>query len=196
MTLRAGSGLNPATIVNFESLRAYGRLLKTAGPDPRLYDYLETQGVHLRHVINLLGGAIAYQPYNFDNRYGLAEHAFALPVLEADDETPLDVVVCSMTRSPTFACLLKLGGVLGANAVVNAATYAGGERCRLVRTPLRWLQAGIVGHACVLDPVLARPLLDQAPGDLAAEDLSHAHELIVTDAVAPERLVIPVEAAA
>ena len=122
--------MNLATIVNFESLRAYRRLLKTAGPDPRLYDYLETQGVYLRHVINLLDGAIAHQPYNFDNRYGLAEHAFALPVLEPDDVTPLDVVVCSMDRPPQFACLLKLGGVLGANAVVNPATYAGGERCR------------------------------------------------------------------
>jgi len=155
--------MNPATIVNFESLRAYRRLLKTAGPDPRLYDYLETQGVYLRHVINLLGGAIAYQPYNFDNRYGLAEPAFALPVLEPDDETPLDVVVCSMDRPPQFACLRKLGGVLGANAVVNPATYAGGERCRLVRTPLRWLQAGIVGHACGIFPWRGRPGLRKSP---------------------------------
>ena len=188
--------MNLATIANIESLRAYRRLLKTAGPDPRLYDYLETQGVYLRHVINLLDGAIAFQPYNFDNRYGLAEHAFALPVLEPDGETPLDVVVCSMDRPPQFACLLKLGGVLGAAAVVNPATYANGERCRLVRTPLRWLQAGIVGHACVLDPARAKPLLDQAPGYLAAEDAMHAQQLVRSGAVELKRLVVPTEVAA
>ncbi len=118
-----------------------------------------------------------------------------MPVLEPDDKTPLDVVVFSMDRPSIFFCLLERGGVLGANAVVNPATYAGGEPCKLVRTPLRWLQAGIVGHACVLDPVRARPLLDQAPGDLAAEDFDHALELVRSGAVEAKRLVIP-EAAA
>src|SRR5262245_62054967 len=185
-----------ARIVNFDSFRAYRRLLAIAGPDARLYDYLETQGVNLKHVISPLHGAIARQPYNFDNRFGLAEDAVALPVLEPNDETPLDVVVCSMDRPPKFVCLLELGGVLGANAVVNPATYAGGKSCKLVRTPLQWLKAGIQGHAVVLDPVRARPLLDQAPGDLAAEDLNHARQLVRSGAVEAKRLVIPVEAAA
>jgi hypothetical protein len=185
--------MNPTTIVNFESFRAYRWLLEIAEPDEVLWRYLRSHDIDLAHTFNMLHGAIARQPYNFDHCFGLGEDAIALPVLEPDDETPLDVCVFSMARPKRFTCLLELGAVLGANAVLNPASH---EPCQLVRTPLKWLQAGIQGHACVLDPWLARPLLDLAPGDLAAKDVSHAHELIVTDAVAPERLVIPVEAAA
>ena len=40
-----------ARIVNFDSLRAYRWLTTIAEPDPKLYDYLRSNGVDLKHEI-------------------------------------------------------------------------------------------------------------------------------------------------
>jgi hypothetical protein len=180
----SGADTDGAKIVNIASLQAHCWLrgiAKLAHP----YDYLWSQGVDLDDL-DMLHGPIARYNY-FDPE----EADVVLPVFMSDGKTPLDVVVFSMKRPTKFVCLLGLGGVLGANAVVNPATYAGGKPCKLVRTPLKWLKAGIKGHAVVLDPVRARPLLDQAPGDLEAEDFSHADQLVRSGAVDGHRLMTP-----
>jgi hypothetical protein len=73
---------------------------------------------------------------------------------------------------------------------MNPATYWGGEPCRLLRTPLEWLAAGIEGCAVILDPLRAKPILDWAPGDFAAVDVNHADHLVAMGAVDPERLFV------
>jgi hypothetical protein len=116
--------------------------------------------------------------------------------MEEDGVTPLDVALFSMANPARFDTLLNLGVVLGAGEVMNPATYWGGEPCRLVRTPLEWLREGIAGCAVVLDPPHAKPILDWAPGNLAAMDVDHADHLVERGAADPARLIFPLRRAA
>ena len=50
--------MNLATIVHFESVRAYRWLVTIAEPNPKPYGFLRNNGVDLNHVLNLLGDAI------------------------------------------------------------------------------------------------------------------------------------------
>jgi hypothetical protein len=72
---------------------------------------------------------------------------------------------------------------------LNPASFVHGP-CPLWRTPLRWLQAGCAG-AVVLDPIPAGVILARAPGRLAAEDQSHANQLVDSGAAVPHQIVIP-----
>jgi hypothetical protein len=110
--------------------------------------------------------------------------------MDEDWVTPVDVVMFSMANPARFATMLGLGAVLGAGEVMNPATYWGGEPCRLLRTPLQWLQEGIAGRAVILDPLRARALLAWAPR-LAAMDFDHADHLVEMGAVHPRRLAAP-----
>src|SRR5262245_2675417 len=188
--------MNLAKVINFDSIRIYRWLTATAEPNSEMYGYLRGHGVDIDHVLNLLGGAVAMVPCSFGRFGGPSEDCIVMPVLEADDVTPLDVVGFSVAEPSRFGSILGIGAVLGANSVDSPATYSGGQPCRLLRTPLAWLQAGIVGCAVVLDPQLARPLLNGAAGDLAAEDADHARDLLRGKAVGLHKLVIPVKEAA
>jgi hypothetical protein len=181
--------INVARIVNFDSFRAYRWLVEIAEPNPKLYGYLRESGVDLNHIINLLDGAIALCPWSFG---GQKEDCIFLPLMDEDGVTPFDVVVFSIREPSRFATMLGLGAVLGAGEIMNPATYWGGTPCRLLRTPLEWLREGIEFCAVVLDPSLAKPILDWAPGDLAATDNRHADELVDMGVVDPARLVVPV----
>ena len=187
--------MNLAKVVHFDSVRAYRWLLTVAEPDRELYAYLRDEGVDINHVINLVDGAIAIVAGTFTRFTGPTEDAIALPILEADG-TPLDVVVFSMADPRRFRTMLGLGAVLGLDQVMNPSTYAGNMPCQLTRTPLEWLKAGIEGHAVVLDPKLAAPLLKAAPGNMAAEDQRHVRELVRSGAVELRRLMVPVSEAA
>jgi hypothetical protein len=100
-------------------------------------------------------------------------------------------------REPSrFGTMLRLGTILGAGEVLNPATYWADQPCRLLRTPLEWLQEGIAGCAVILDPAQAKPILDWAPGNLAAMDVDHAEHLVEMGAVDPARLVVPLRRAA
>jgi len=183
-----------AKIVNFDSFPAYRWLVSIAEPNERLYGFLRKNGVDLNHVINLLEGAIAIWRWSIDG--GPKEECVALPLMEEDSVTPLDVVLFSMRDPTRFEAMLGLGVVLGLGEVFNPATYWADEPCRLLSTPLEWLVEGIAGCAVVLDPVHAKPILDWAPGNLAAMDDHHADELVDMGVVDPKRLLVPVERAA
>jgi hypothetical protein len=177
-----------ANIHHFESVRAYWDLLETAEPNPRLWSFLRKNDVDCLHVFNLLHGAVAQREWDIS---GQKEDCILLPLMEEDAITPLDVVAFSMRDPSRFQTVLGIGTVLGAQELMNPATYWGGEPCRLVSSPLKWLSAGIEGCAVVLDPSRAKAILDWAPGDLAAMDESHADELVDAGAVDPTRLVVP-----
>ena len=162
--------MKSANLVNFDSLRLYRWLLSISAPNPKLYAYLRANCVDLKHIFNLLDGAVALCPCSFHGFGRPPEPCIALPVLQADAETPIDVLVFSMVQPAKFRTMLRLGGLLGANEVDNPASYWNGTPCPLWTTPLRWLQEGCRG-AVVLDAALARPLLVVAPGSLAAEAL-------------------------
>ena len=183
-------------VVNFDSVRVYRWLLSVADPDRELYAYPRAKGVDLNHIFNLLGGAVARVPCSFAGLGRPTEDCVLLPILDVDDETPIDVLAFSMREPAKFSAMLGLGGVLGANSVDSPASYAGGQPCRLLRTPLKWLQAGCVGCAVVLDAEFARPVLTAAPGDLAAEDEAHARWLVESGAIDIKHLVIPMRRAA
>jgi hypothetical protein len=183
-------------VINFDWVRIYRWLLSVAEPNLKFYSYLRNHGVDLDHAMNLLGGAIAFCPCSFQGFGRPTEDSIWLPVIDTDGETPLDVLAFSTVDSERFGTFLGLAGLLGSNEVDNLASYAGGQPCRLLRTPLKWLQAGCVGCAVVLDPELAKPLLTAAPGDLAAEDEDHARRLVESGAIDIKRLVIPVRRAA
>jgi hypothetical protein len=188
--------MNLGKMVNFDSVRLYRWLLSVAGPNPELYRFLRTNNVDLGHIFNLLHGAVGFCRCSVGGLWRPAEDSVVLPVFEADDETPVDVLAFSIAKPTCFATMLGLGAVLGANSIDNPSTYIGGQPCRLLRTPLAWLEAGMVGCAVVLDPKLARPALDAAPGDLASDDEGHARELVGSKAVDIDKLLIPVRTAA
>jgi hypothetical protein len=187
------SEMDLANVIHFDSYRAYKWLLTIAGPDAKLYDYLRAQGVDLKHVINLLDGALARCEWSIA---GQEEDCILLPFMDEDGVRPLDVVMFSMTNPACFDTMLRRGAVLGADEVLNPATYWDGEPCRLLRTPLEWLQEGIEGCAVILDPMRAKPTLDWAPGNLGAMDVDHANQLVAMGAVHPERVVVPLWRAA
>jgi hypothetical protein len=58
------------------------------------------------------------------------------------------------------------------------------------------MREGIEGCAVILDPSLAKPILEWAPGNLAATDMDHADDLVEMGVVDPKRLVVPLRRAA
>jgi len=179
-----------ARIINFDSFRAYKWLITIAEPNQTLYGFLRDNGVDLNHVINLLEGAIALCEWSIGN--GPKEECIGLAVMEKDGVTPLDAVLFSMREPSRFETMLGLGAVLGGGEIKNPATYWAHQPCRLLRTPLAWLREGIAACAVILDPLRAKPILDWAPGNLAAMDEAHADALVEMGIVDPKRLVVPV----
>jgi hypothetical protein len=183
-----------ANIVHLDSYRDHKWLVTIADPeDVKLNDDLRTQGVDVKHVLNLLDGKLARCEWSIAGHEW--EDCILLPLMDEDGRRPLDVVMFSMSNPARFATKRGLGAVLGAGEVLSPATYWGGEPCRLLRTPLEWLQEGIEGCAVILDPLRAKPILDWAPGNLCAMDFDHAIQLVEMG-VDPDRLVVPVRSAA
>jgi hypothetical protein len=174
--------------VNFESLRAYRNLLETAEPSASLWTFLRENGVDCLHVFNLLHGAMARREWTIG---GPKEDCIFLPLMDEDNQTPLDVVTFSMRDPGRFQTVLGIGAVLGAGELMNPATYWAGGMCRLVRTPLQWLQSDIEFHACILDHKRAKPIFDWMPGSATAMDLDHAEELLAAGVIDEKRLFIP-----
>jgi hypothetical protein len=190
------SEIDLVRIVNFGSFRVYRKLVSIAERNPILYGFLRGNGVDVDHAVNLLQGAIAICRHSFSGPNGPKEDCIFLPVMDEDGITPIDVVAFSMANPARFGTILGLGAVLGAGEVLNPATYWGGEPCRLLRTPLEWLQEGIESCAVILDPSLAKSILDWALGNLAAKDEDHADALVDMGVVDPARLVVPLRRAA
>jgi hypothetical protein len=119
-----------AKVVNFDSFRAYRWLVTIAEPNQRIYGYLRDKGVDLNHIINLLDGAFALCEWSLDS--GRKEDCIAIPVMDEDGSTPVDVVLFSMRDPSRFETMLGLGVVLGLAEVFNPATYWADEPCRLL----------------------------------------------------------------
>jgi hypothetical protein len=163
--------------------------------DPLVWRTLEGWGVDFEAITNL-AGPICLHSVTFVEGGGfeydeLGESAFVHVVIGEDAETELDVIAWSARDPFLFDTLLRQASLLGADRVLNPATYYGGRPCRLFRT-LAWLQEGCEG-AVVLEAIPASVTLAKAPGALAAEDLAHAKELIKSGAVKRDRLVVPAD---
>lgn len=122
----------------------------------------------------------------------------AIEILGRDDETPIDLVAWPVEgASEQFGTLLGRAVLLGEARVRNPATYFGGKPLRVFSTPLAWLHHKCLG-VVILDPALAAPLLAEALGFIAGEDVQHGRQLahLLRHLVHPRRVVAPIARAA
>jgi hypothetical protein len=102
------------------------------------------------------------------------------------DEEPLDVVAVAMSRPDRFGTRKRQAGLLG-ESFLRSGSH---DPCPLFRNPLEWLQHNGDG-VCVLDPILAAPLIAAAKCDLIAPDLEHGRRVLQSGAVPAQKLLIP-----
>lgn len=155
---------------------------------------LERQGVDIDLVTTLIGPMCLFSVSFFDGgAFGFdqfGESAFVFIVTGDDAETELDLCAWSASEPEIFGTLLSQAPLLGADRVLNPATYYADQPCPLWRTPLRWLQEGCQG-AVVVQAIPASVVLARAPGMFAAEDIEHADELVRSGAAKPSKLLVP-----
>jgi hypothetical protein len=125
-----------ARIGNLDSFRAYRWLTTIAEPDPKLYDYLRSNGVDLNHVINLLDGAVALCEWSLD---GPKEDCILLPVMDENGVTPLDVVMFSM-RDPSRIATIQSRNRAGRAPAGGHATFVEAEQVCSSRYVVRLLE--------------------------------------------------------
>jgi hypothetical protein len=97
-------------------------------------------------------------------------------VLDADGATVIDLCAWPLGRPHEFATAIGRGDVLGANQIVNPATYFGGHPLAVHKTPEAWLRAGSAGCAPLNSTGAAR-IIGEAPGAISADDDAHARDL-------------------
>jgi hypothetical protein len=143
--------------------------------------YLSREGVDC-HTAYALAGPIVLSEIVF--AYGgifsftlTGEPAFVVIVNDEDAETPVDLVAWSASDPRRFGVYFGDAGVLGADQVLNQASYFRGGLLACHRTPLAWLRAGCRG-CIVLRPANARTLLARRLGPILAEDLRHGSWLL------------------
>ena len=176
-------------------LRAESNLFLTALPNERFNPILENQGVHHRTIVGRAGRIylrrISIEDYSqifeIDDEFG--EPAFVMIVRDADAKTAIDLVAWPIKRPEVFGTYFEYAGLLGGDAVLNPASFIE-DPCPIWATPLAWLQADL--HGCVvLEPRLAAPILQQAPGPFQCEDDDQAGRLIDSGAVPISKLLVP-----
>jgi hypothetical protein len=143
-------------------------------------DYLQTHDLDWDEVTKI-AGPICLHLLTYSSNGSFDPHPYGRPslvhiVTAEDGVTELDLVGWSMAAPHVFATRLCVAGVLGADQLLNPATYACNQPCRLWSTPLQWLQEGCKG-VVILNYRLALPLLKKAPGSFASECRAHAAEL-------------------
>jgi hypothetical protein len=106
-------------------------------------------------------------------------------IVQNADEEPLDVVAVAMSRPDRFGTRKRQAGVIGE---INLRSDS--KPCPLFRNPLEWLQHDGDG-VCVLDPILAAPVIAAAKCDLIASDLEHGRRILQSGAVPAQKLLIP-----
>jgi hypothetical protein len=102
------------------------------------------------------------------------------------DETPTDVVAVAMSNPQRFGTRKGQSGLLGESYLRSNST----EPCALFRNPLEWLQSEGRG-ICVLNPIVAAPLIAAAKCDLVAPDLEHGRRVLQSGAVPAQKLLVP-----
>lgn len=165
-------------------------------PDPLCWHTLEDWGVDFA-LVDSLTGPIVLHSTTFLEGGGfefteLGESAFVHPVTADDGETEIDLIAWAARDPSVFGTLLHQASLLGADRVLNPASYYGEKPCPLWRTPLAWLQAGCEG-GCVLAAIPAATVLARAPGLLAAENTAHGRELVNGGALPEHKIVVPVD---
>ncbi len=167
--------------------------------DPTVAAYLHRHGVDLKTAL-ALAGPICLHPVRFGRRNIFSFHIDGEPALVAivhdtDAETEIDLVAWAANDPSRFGTFLGATGVLGADQVINPASYFLGRPLACHRTPLAWLAAGCSGIV-VLSASKARPLLVRRLGSLLAEDAAHACALVraLSPALTPDDVLIVVDA--
>jgi len=184
---------NTLKTTKYQAALCLHRLYASAWPDRSGINALQRHGVDIDLMLNMVGPvvrALATFPgdgfFDFD---GMGEVAFVIPAMHEDAKRQLDIVAWSARKHDVFGFLLGTAGLLGADAILNPASFQLGP-CPIWPTPLRWLQASCTG-AVVLDAELARAIFEKAPaGMFLAEHEEAADELVALGLVPPSRLMV------
>lgn len=159
---------------------AQGMLYARSGYTPEFAAWLRSNSVDLR-AVHRYGGIlglcrVAWQPGERFDFFDRGEPALVLEVLDRDAVTAIDLIAWPMNAAGPVATMCGRAGVLGMNAIVNRATYAGDRVLQVYRSPLEWLQVNCCG-AVLLHPIIGAPRLAEAPGRIMARDLDHGRQL-------------------
>ena len=181
-------------VCNVVAQLAAHRVFNAAGMDFDCWRAIRAAGVDLDHATNINGPIVrklvsftAWGGFEFDP---LGETGFVTAVHGEDAATIVDLVAWS-ARDPELFGTYCGAGVLGLDSLLNPASYAGGNPCMLLETPLGWLKAGCQGVACVLDYRAARDALHNAPGPLTAETMDLAESLLRSGIIPARKLLLP-----
>ncbi|MGE3872317.1 MAG: hypothetical protein AB7F74_05100 [Parvibaculaceae bacterium] len=148
-------------------------------------------------TIIAFAGIIAITTCRFDGRghFRLADKGLKSVVIEArgaDAATIVDLIAWPLDDPGRFATVAGFD-VLGADQIINPASYASGSALKAFRSPWAWVQAGCRG--CVpLHHQHAGCWLWKALGPIMAEDAEHRRELqnlLNPPAVPGRRILVP-----
>jgi hypothetical protein len=181
-------------IINFQAVRgrlAALELMNLAEVVPDLEKILAELEIS-EHSAEAFGPlVIANGFFKSDGRFDYdpwGQAILAVIVYGADEETPIDVAAVAMANPNRFGTRKGQAGLLGASFLRSR----GDEPCALFRNPLEWLQHEGRG-TCVLNAIIAAPIIASFKGDLAAADVEHARWLVDSGAVPIQRLLVPAE---
>jgi hypothetical protein len=115
-----------------------------------------------------------------------------IEVFDFDRETTVDLVAWPIDRPDKFATAIQHADGLGVWRAQNPATYHGGSRLRVFRSPDEWLRNGCDG-AVILHSLRAPRWLGECPGEILAEDIDHGREIarMLHPFFSPRRILAP-----
>jgi hypothetical protein len=148
---------------------------------PIVAHYLDREGVD-HSIACSVAGPIVVQQVRFDRRgifsFAIDGDPALVSIVNGEDaETPIDLVAWSAAEPARFGTYFGNAGVLGADLVVNPASYSSTGFLECHRTPLAWLKAACRG-CVVLRAKKAQPLLVRRLGPVMAADRRHAEMLL------------------
>lgn len=190
------------TVPNLKLIRAKvaaAYLYSDCEADPLVWHGLEYRDVDYSAVLDRIG-PIVLRSAVIDLEHGrfaidpLGEQAFVQVVHSENPEQIIDILAWSAMRPNRYGTYLGYAGVLGADAILNPASFAESP-CPIWATPLAWLQSDLRG-CVVLNATLAAPVIAQAPGRFQCEDEEHARWLVESGTVPIEKLLVPRRTAA
>lgn len=174
-------------------------------PQIELARWLESEGVDFSHALNCVGPIVEHDIVEFPGamfdfaatRSTDSLRAVVHVALDADAETPIDLVAWTREEPDRILRCLGVTHAIGIDQLFNPASYFASRPLRMHRSVLAWLAAGCDGIV-PLDCAAIRNRLDFLPINLdgfrlAAESLKHGRAL--RDALAPlparVRILVP-----
>jgi len=149
--------------------------------DPTVATYFHRHSVDIKTALNLAEPICLHRVrFGWRNIFSFAidgEPALVLTVHDVDAETEVDLVAWSASNPSKFGTFLGTSGLLGADQIINTASFFGNRPLAVHRTPLGWLQAGCNGIV-ILSASKARVTLVRRLGPLLAEDIRHAEAIV------------------